>query len=209
MVSSQQWISSATAWSQLGAYHPFKGVMRFWGVLRLWCLKMKELKENFIWRTNKTKTTKKNLEKKKKKWNLPGKNPKDPETHDNGPFILEFLLVITLVESWGNRKVMTNIILLTMPHMQWGSSNLKTKGQSHVLAGVEAGPSQRKYKEDKKNKIKRWKKEKEETCKSTIERQKIRKSLKQSRQKEKEIKGGPDLKQDKEVYSTCWNLIRT
>jgi hypothetical protein len=32
---------------------------------------------------------------------------------------------------------------------------LKTKGQSHVLAGVEAGPSQRKYKEDKKNKIKR------------------------------------------------------
>jgi len=45
---------------------------------------------------------------------------------------------------------MTNIILLTLPHMQLGSSNLKTKGQSHVLAGVEAGPSQRKYKEDKK-----------------------------------------------------------
>jgi len=32
---------------------------------------------------------------------------------------------------------------------------MKTKGQSHVLAGVEAGPSQRKYKKKTKNKIKR------------------------------------------------------
>jgi len=43
--------------------------------------------------------------------------------------------------------------------MQWGSSNLKTQGQPNVLAGVEARPSQRKYKQDIKTKKKRLKEE--------------------------------------------------
>jgi len=44
--------------------------------------------------------------------------------------------------------------------MQWGSSNLKTQGQPNVLAGVEARPSQRKYKQDIKTKNKKTKKKK-------------------------------------------------
>jgi len=68
---------------------------------------------------------KKNIEKKKKR-NLPGWNSKIQKLMTSGPLILEFLLVNTLVESWDIWKVMSKTILLTLSHMQWGSSNLKT-----------------------------------------------------------------------------------
>lgn len=49
----------------------------------------------------------------KKKLDLPGKKPlKIQKLMINGPTILEFLLVITLVESWSSRKV----FLLIAPH---------------------------------------------------------------------------------------------
>jgi hypothetical protein len=38
--------------------------------------------------------------------------------------------------------------------------------------------------------------------------EKEEKALKQSRQKEKKIKGDLNLKQDEEVYSTCRNLLK-
>jgi hypothetical protein len=59
----QQWISSATTWSQDGGEnHSFQGVMRFWGVIRLRCLKMKELKKRILlWRRTKKTKTKKNI----------------------------------------------------------------------------------------------------------------------------------------------------
>jgi len=104
------------------------------------------------------------------------------------------LLVITLVESWGNMKAMTNIILLTLLHMQWGSSNLKTQGQPNVLTGVEARPSQRKYKENTKIKKKDEREEKRKNWFERVQRLKRRKRREQRRQKEKEIKGDHKLK---------------
>jgi hypothetical protein len=55
--------------------------------------------------------------------------------------------------------------------------------RSTQCAGAEAGPSQRKYKEDKKFKNKKDERKKRNSCLRRVQRQKIRKRLKKCRPK--------------------------
>jgi len=90
-------------------------------------------------------------------------------------------------------------LLDNAPHAMRKLQLEDSRSTPNVLAGVKARPSQRKYKEEKKSKKKDERKKKLLTWKR-VQRRKRRKRI-ESRQKEKEIKGGPNLKQDKEVYS--------
>jgi len=134
--------------------------MRFWGVIRLRCLKMKEIKKkrNFIMKKNQEnqkQNKKKYLRRRKKKLDLPGKKTlKIQKLMINGPTILEFLLVITLVESWSSRKVFDqNHPLDCCSTCNEEVPTWRLKVNPRCLLASEAGPSQRK-KIEKRQKLK-------------------------------------------------------